>query len=259
MGALITSVLHTKTLADLSAEVRGCRRCPSMPPERLRVPGFGTGEATFFFLAEAPGRLGAGRTGIPFRGDRSGDLFWGLVAELGVRDFFVTNVVKCNPLDSRGRNRTPTAGERASCRGHWRAEVAAVRPRWLVPLGDTACREVTGRPLRECINRAVDGELGPVWALYHPAYVTRGSYSVDAYRADWRALLAAARHGDGGKRPAPGADVAHAAEPQRPGHVDEEDDDQDRAHAVERGRRAESRAEETVDGARHRHRPARSR
>jgi uracil-DNA glycosylase family 4 len=182
-------------MAELAAAVRACRRCPSMPPDRLRVPGVGAPRAAFFFLAEAPGRLGAGRTGIPLLGDRSGDLFRSLVGELGLRDFYVTNAVKCNPLDARGRNRTPTAAERACCRPHWRAEAAAVRPRWLVPLGDTACREVTGRPLRACVNRPVDTDLGPAWALYHPAYVTRGGYPLEAYRADWRALLRAAATG----------------------------------------------------------------
>ncbi|HVB08743.1 MAG TPA: uracil-DNA glycosylase [Bacillota bacterium] len=175
-----------------SVAVRACRRCPSMPPERLRVPGVGSPGATLFFLAEAPGRLGAGRTGIPFRGDRSGELFWGLIAEFGLHDHFVTNAVKCNPLDPRGRNRTPTGSERAQCRAHWQAEVAAVRPRWLVPLGGSACREVTGQALRACVNRRVETTHGPAWALYHPAYVARHSYPLPQYRADWRALLAAA-------------------------------------------------------------------
>jgi uracil-DNA glycosylase family 4 len=181
-----------------------------MPPERLRVPGVGRPGAALLFLAEAPGRLGAGRTGIPFRGDRSGELFWSLIAELGIDDFYVTNAVKCNPLDARGCNRTPTAGERAACRAHWQAEVAAVRPRWLVPLGETACREVAGRPLRECVNRCVETEHGPAWALYHPAFVARHSYPVERYRDDWRTLLAAAGLAAGGSPhpPAQGASCA---------------------------------------------------
>jgi uracil-DNA glycosylase family 4 len=173
-----------------------------MPPERLRVPGVGRPGATFLFLAEAPGRLGAGRTGVPLRGDRSGELFWRLVAEFGFDDSYVTNAVKCNPLDARGRNRTPDAGERAACRAHWRAEVATVRPCWLVPLGETACREVTGRPLRECVNRRVETEYGPAWALYHPAYVARHGYPMERYRRDWMALRACA--GDPADGSAPG-------------------------------------------------------
>jgi uracil-DNA glycosylase family 4 len=247
------SASRADALADLAAAVRACRRCPTMSPERQRVPGFGAAGGGLFFLAEAPGRFGAARTGIPFRGDRSGDLFWSLVAAYNLRDFYVTNVVKCNPLDPRGRNRAPSAAERACCRPHWRAEVAAVRPRWLVPLGDTACREVTGRPLRACVNRRVDTALGPAWTLYHPAYITRGSYALGAYRDDWLALLAAARDGEGGQRLPPGPDVAHAPEPQRSGHVDEEDHDKGRSHAVQHAGGAEDAAQQAVDGAGHGH------
>ena len=46
------------------------------------------------FVAEAPGRFGAGRTGIPFHGDRSGNNFELLLNHAGLnrKDIFITNV-----------------------------------------------------------------------------------------------------------------------------------------------------------------------
>src|ERR1051326_8210327 len=120
------STLCTLPMLDLAGEIASCRRCPSMPPERRRVPGQGSSNPRLVFVGEAPGRLGADRTGVPFSGDRSGRFLRELINELGLdaeREVFITNVVKCNPRDERGNNRTPTAREVAACSAHLDAEL----------------------------------------------------------------------------------------------------------------------------------------
>ena len=91
-------------------------------------------------LGEAPGRLGAGRTSVPFSGDESGRRFEKLLAAAGLRraDVFVSNALLCLPLDAAGRNRRPSAPELANCATHLEATLAAVRPRLVVTLGATA-------------------------------------------------------------------------------------------------------------------------
>jgi uracil-DNA glycosylase family 4 len=174
----------------LRAEILSCRRCAAMAGAR-RVPGEGPQGVRLFFLAEAPGRWGAGRTGHPLLGDRSGDLFAAMLAAVGLRreEVFVSNVVKCNPLDAAGRNRRPTAREIASCRPFWLREVAWARPTLLVPLGDVACREVVGLPLHRARGRLWTTPRGPAYPMVHPAYVTRHRYGVERYRTDWLAML----------------------------------------------------------------------
>lgn len=182
-------------LRRIAREVCACRRCASMRG-RSPVPGQGPSAPTIFFLAEAPGRLGAARTGVPLQGDRSGRLFHRMLAEcgLGPDEVFVTNAVKCNPLDARGRNRRPTAAEVAACGGHWRAELAAVRPRLAVALGDLASRQLTGLPLRAARGRLLRGALGvPAWVLPHPGAVCRHVVTLEAYRRDWAAAMSALR------------------------------------------------------------------
>jgi hypothetical protein len=96
-------------LPFLAHPVRARRVCASLPPQRRRVPGHGSRDAILVLVAEAPGRFGADRTGVPFSGDRSGPFLRELIAGLGLdagRDVYLTNVVKCNPRDERGNNRS---------------------------------------------------------------------------------------------------------------------------------------------------------
>ena len=80
------------------------------------------------FVAEAPGRFGGDRTGVPLEGDRSGTNFAALLAAAGLdrATVFVTNAVLCNPRDAAGRNARPTAAELRNCSEHLAAQIAAL-------------------------------------------------------------------------------------------------------------------------------------
>jgi uracil-DNA glycosylase len=178
-------------LRALSAAMRGCVRCPALVKCRSQVvPGQGAAPARVAFVGLAPGRLGADRTGIPFSGDRSGELLRGMIARAGLRRLFITNVVRCNPRDARGRNRNPSAREIANCSGHLAAELALVHPQVVVCLGAVAWRRLAGsaapfRPRRSAVLHS-GGTL--LYAMYHPAYVVRGAYTPAAYARDFQRL-----------------------------------------------------------------------
>ena len=61
------------------------------------------------FVAEAPGRLGADRTGIPLYGDRTGENFQTLLGNIGWKreQVFITNAVLCNPKQETGITAPP--------------------------------------------------------------------------------------------------------------------------------------------------------
>jgi uracil-DNA glycosylase len=182
-------------LSDLAAEITACRACPTMPLDRRRVPGWGVDEPLVVLIGEAPGRYGADRTGVPFLGDRSGRFLRELMAEVGLsteRNAYITNVVKCNPRDERGNNRKPAPVECVACRGYLWRELALLRPRILVTLGDLACREVVGLAIRECVGDA--RQVAGYWLLplYHPSYAASYAYPRERYREQFlrlRALL----------------------------------------------------------------------
>ena len=90
------------TLRWLRASMQDCVRCDALVRCRSRVvPGDGSVPADVAFVGIA-GRLGGDRTGIPFSGDRSGQLLRRMIERSGLRRVFITNLVRCNPRDATG-------------------------------------------------------------------------------------------------------------------------------------------------------------
>lgn len=168
-----------------------CRRCAALVRCRSRVvPGAGSAPAQVAFVGLAPGRLGGDRTGVPFSGDRSGSLLREMIGAAGLEEVFITNLVRCNPRDRRGRNRDPRPSEILNCRPYLEAELALASPLLTVCLGRTAWRELAGpgapfdRP--RAAPQAVNGRI--LYPMYHPAYVNRGAYSRRQYLRDFARL-----------------------------------------------------------------------
>jgi uracil-DNA glycosylase len=178
-------------LRALRAAMLGCVRCEALVKCRSQVvPGHGAAPAMVTFVGLAPGRLGGDRTGIPFSGDRSGNLLRRMIGRADLGRVFITNLVRCNPRDGRGRNRDPSAREIANCRDHLAAELAVVRPSVVACLGAVAWREMAGgeAPFRPCRPSAFARGNVLLYPMYHPAYVVRGAYSEKAYARDFMLL-----------------------------------------------------------------------
>ncbi len=125
----------------LVARARACRLCPRMEGRRRVLgPDNGRLDARVLFVAEAPGRLGGDRTGVPLVADQTGRNFARLLAGANWRreDVFVSNAVLCNPRDARGRNDAPTIGEVRACSSHLRALLDVLDPPYVVALGRVA-------------------------------------------------------------------------------------------------------------------------
>ena len=99
--------LSYKAYDTLCAQVQGCRKCYRMN-ESARVLSRAAGriDAKIMFIGEAPGRLGADSSEIPFHGDKAGHNFEELLEFAGLTraSVFVTNAVLCNPRDASGNN-----------------------------------------------------------------------------------------------------------------------------------------------------------
>jgi uracil-DNA glycosylase family 4 len=160
----------------LVAEVQACRRCPAMEGRRRVLgPASGPLAARALFVAEAPGRLGGDRTGVPLTSDQTGRNFARLLAEAGLRreDVFVTNAVLCNPRSPRGLNRPPARLEIANCRRHLAATLRIVAAPIVVSLGAVALAaldaiEPHGLSLREHVGRPTPWCGRTLVPLYHP-------------------------------------------------------------------------------------------
>lgn len=160
----------------LVEEAATCRFCPRMAEEKA-VLGHANGDinAPILFVAEAPGRLGAARTGIPFHGDRSGDNFEELLAHIGLtrKDVFITNAVLCNPLNN-GNNRPPTKAEISNCSYFLQSLLNLLTPRLVVTLGAVGLEAVnrwngSRFRLREQVARPIKTPRFILLPLYHPS------------------------------------------------------------------------------------------
>ena len=171
--------------------MQDCRRCDALVRCRSRVvPGDGVVPAKVVFVGIAPGRLGGDRTGIPFSGDRSGQLLRRMIEQSGIERVFITNLVRCNPRDAGGRNRDPTVNEIAKCREHLRAELSIARPRVVACLGRMAWKELAGRdaPFTPRRGKPTEVEGLVLFPMYHPAFVNRGAYPIRLYAKDFARL-----------------------------------------------------------------------
>ena len=102
MSFVCPSFSKDTRFADLVQCVSHCNLCQRLCGRtKVLSQGNGSLNAKILFVAEAPGRLGADRTGIPLYGDRTGDNFEALLGNVGWhrQDIFITNALLCNPRD----------------------------------------------------------------------------------------------------------------------------------------------------------------
>ena len=195
-------------LAELTAEIIACRRCPRLVDWRERVarekrrsfrdetywgrplPGFGDPDARILLLGLAPAAHGGNRTGRVFTGDASGDFLWAALHEAGLADrpasrraddgltltdVYIAAAVRCAPPANK-----PTALERDTCAPFLERELRLLdRLVVVVALGqfgwDAALRafDAVGYPARPRprFGHGQEVAVGPYRLLgsYHPS------------------------------------------------------------------------------------------
>jgi DNA polymerase len=179
-----------QTLAELRAAVAGFEGCALRDTATNLVFSDGNPEARIMLVGEAPGAE-EDRAGLPFVG-ASGQLLDRMLGSIGLdrRQVLITNILPWRPPG----NRTPTEAEIATCLPFVLRHIALVAPDFLLLLGATAVRAITGdtQGIRRMRGRwqslTVPGMDRPIPTLptYHPAYLLRTSL---AKREAWSDLL----------------------------------------------------------------------
>ena len=176
-------------MPQLAAEVASCTRCGLSATRTQTVFARGNPEARLCFVGEAPG-ADEDAQGLPFVG-RAGQLLDRMIGAMGLspeRDVYICNILKCRPPG----NRRPEPEEMATCIPYLHEQLALVRPRAIVALGNTA------------VAALLDTKLGITklrgqWKLYqghtlvmptyHPSYLLRPSpQQTEAKRQAWQDL-----------------------------------------------------------------------
>ena len=163
-------------------EVVGCTKCDLHENRTHTVFGEGDPEARLAFIGEGPGE-NEDLSGRPFVG-KAGGLLDKMIASMGLGrdDVYIANVVKCRPPG----NRTPTAGEVATCTPYLDRQLELIRPKVIVTLGLPATRHLLKLNLSmgKMRGRWHEWRGIAVMPTYHPAYLLR-SYTEANRRAVW--------------------------------------------------------------------------
>jgi len=172
-------MLHTDKKSKFEMLVENANRCNlcARMYGRTKVLSEKNGNinSKVVFIGEAPGRLGADRTGVPFHGDQAGRNFERLLqfADLTREQVFITNAVLCNPRDEKGNNSTPSKEEVLNCSLHLSILIDIIEPELIVPLGQCALRslhiiEAHQIKLQQDLRKPAKWGRYTVVPMYHP-------------------------------------------------------------------------------------------
>jgi DNA polymerase len=180
-----------RALSVVAAEAKTCTKCGLAATRTNVVFARGNPEARICFVGEAPG-ADEDAEGLPFVG-RAGQLLDKMIAAMGLdpaKDVYVCNIIKCRPPG----NRKPEPIEIETCIPYLHEQLAAVDPKAIVALGNTAVAALLGTKLGITKVRGqwklYRGKI-PVMPTYHPSYLLRPSpQQVEAKKQAWDDLQA---------------------------------------------------------------------
>ena len=173
------------SLAQIDREISNCTDCPLHQNRSRAVPGEGPENAEIMLIGEAPG-FNEDKQGRPFVG-AAGQFLEKLLASANLSrdDVFITNTVKCRPLN----NRDPLPVEMATCRKYLDRQIAAIAPKVIVTLGR---HSLTSFLPKETITKArgrpriVNGTT--LFPMYHPAAALHQQRLREVIEADIKKL-----------------------------------------------------------------------
>lgn len=129
-------------------------------------------------IGEAPGAM-EDMEARPFVG-ASGKLLRSALKDVGLTSYYITNVAKCRPKDNKlPDNKKAIKAIFGACMGYLHAEIAEVKPKFILTLGNTPLQALTGMSgitKYRGTPYTIDMPHGKVtvFPAYHPAYVLRG-------------------------------------------------------------------------------------
>jgi DNA polymerase len=160
-----------ETLEDIRLDIGNCTRCPLWEGRTKIVHSEGNPNADLVFVGEAPG-ANEDAEGRPFVG-RAGQLLNKIIEAIGMKreDVFIGNINRCRPPG----NRTPTLPEAHTCRPFLLREIAVIRPKVIVVLGNTATQNLldTKIGITKLRGEFQDYYGVKVMPTFHPAYLLR--------------------------------------------------------------------------------------
>lgn len=121
-----------------------CELCGLSKTRHNIVVGRGEPSAKVWFIGEAPGRQ-EDEQGYPFVGAAGKELNRALeFLGLGQGKYWITNTVRCRPIDEIGNNRAPTDEEKHICGKYLLDDLERYSPQYIVALGKHSATFLVG-------------------------------------------------------------------------------------------------------------------
>ena len=159
------------TLERIREDIGDCTRCRLHRHRTNIVFGVGNPKAELVFVGEGPGH-DEDVQGIPFVG-RAGQLLTQIIEAMGLRreDVYICNVIKCRPPE----NRLPEKDEIATCSPFLLRQLAVIKPKVIVCLGNVAAQTLLGthQSISRYRGQWFEFRGSRLMATYHPAYLLR--------------------------------------------------------------------------------------
>jgi len=170
-----------------------CRDCDLWKTTRyVCLMGDGPVPCDLMIVGEAPGEREEDLR-RPFQG-KAGKLLDKCLKKVGINrnDVYITNVVHCRPPD----NRTPIREEIKACRKYLEDELQAVKPKYVLLLGNVALQGALGRSgITKYRGRLWEKDGVTYLATFHPAAGLRQPRYIQVIEADIKRFAKLAKGG----------------------------------------------------------------
>ncbi|HYE72728.1 MAG TPA: uracil-DNA glycosylase [Blastocatellia bacterium] len=174
------------TLEKIREDMGECQRCKLWKTRTKLVFGEGNEKADLMFVGEAPG-ADEDASGRPFVG-RAGQLLTKMIEAINLKreDVYIANVIKSRPPG----NRNPEKDEIEACIPFLFRQIATIRPKLIVTLGNPATQSLLNTKTGISQMRGTFQDYPrlsgiKVLPTFHPAYLLR---SPDKKREAWEDL-----------------------------------------------------------------------
>ena len=160
-----------ETMQQIWDDIGNCTRCPLNEGRTQIVQTVGNYRSDLMFVGEAPG-ADEDAKGEPFVG-RAGQLLNKIIEAIGMKreEVCIGNINRCRPPG----NRQPTLPEAHTCKPFLLREIAVIRPKVIVVLGNTALHNLldTKVGITRMRGQFHDYYGVKVMPTFHPAYLLR--------------------------------------------------------------------------------------
>jgi DNA polymerase len=161
-----------ESIDAIASRIADCTRCGLCTARQNTVPGVGPNSPLVMVIGEAPG-ADEDAKGEPFVG-KAGELLDKMLAAIGLSretNCFIANIVKCRPPE----NRDPSPEEAAACAPFLEAQIAALKPRAIIAVGQIATQNLlkTQTGIGQLRGRFFDYQGIPLMPTYHPSALLR--------------------------------------------------------------------------------------